>query len=184
MTHSHRLTVLLTALTLVLVTPGVATAKPVSTYTLTHSHSTGLESRSLELTLDENGAGTLHFTHGSFELIDCDGEVGSRTSTASANGEVTSAEFSVDRKLSSFAWSGTVEVTASVTTSCPGAGNQTETTTDAWYFAIHGTASDRLSRTRSDGDRILSSTLDELTVEIQGSSYDGVGMLRETISRG
>ncbi|HSJ27470.1 MAG TPA: hypothetical protein VLB67_04620 [Acidimicrobiia bacterium] len=184
MTHSRRLTVLLTAMTLVLVTPIAATAKPVSSYTLTHTQSSGLQTTSFELTLDEAGNGTLHFDHISFELIDCGDEIGSRTSTASYDGQVTSDEFSLDRKLSSFVWSGAVEVETEVTTSCSDAGLQVGPTAVAWDFSVVGTASDRLGRTRVDGARVLSSTLDDLTVEIDGSSYNGVGLLQETISRG
>jgi hypothetical protein len=183
MTHSRRTAVLLMALTLTLIAPGAATARPISVYELFHSQGAGSQFTSFSLELDEAESATMHFSHGRFELIDCAGEMGTRTTAAEANGSVHTLAFSVDRKLSSFAWSGTVEVTESVTTYCPQTGQTTTTLSDDWAFEVSGTASDRLNRARLNGDRLLTSTLDHLTVGIEGSSYEGVGLLSQITSR-
>jgi hypothetical protein len=183
MTHSRRTAVLLMALTLTLTAPAAASARPISVYELFHTQGTGAQFTSFLLELDEAESATMHFSHGGFELIDCAGEMGTRTTAAEANGPVHTLAFSVDRKLSSFAWSGTVEVTESVSTYCPQTGHTTTTVSGAWAFEVSGAASDRLNRARMNGDRVLTSTLDHLTVGIEGSTYEGVGLLSQITSR-
>lgn len=184
MKRSHRTTILATALALLFVIPGVAAAKPVSTYEVTQSQFGALQTSSFVLTLDELGAGTLHFYASSFELIECaDGSTGSITSTTSANGPVTGSEFSVDKKLSSFVWNGTVHVDSTVVTYCQSTGHLSETVSGTETFEINGSASERVRRSRVNGDRVLTSTLDTLTFETPLVTYTGAGILTETISR-
>jgi hypothetical protein len=185
MKSSHRAIVLLTALTLMLASPGVASAKPTSTYTLAYSQSNGVYSSSSRLTLDETGAGVLHFNETDFELITCaDNGVGSVSSTYSVNGPVATIEFEVDRKLSAFYWRGSGEVTRNVTTYCPVTGLVSEAVTEQGIFEAVGASSSRLVRSRIDGARLLTSVLDSLTVETPTSSFNGAGTLTETISQG
>lgn len=184
MNRSHRVIALLTALTLTLVAPGVASAKPTSTYELFFSQSNGVRSSSFRLTVDETQSGVLHLAQRGFEMITCpDGQPGSVTSNYSANGPVATLEFAVDRKLSTFHWRGSVEVTRSVSTFCPATGLVTEAVSGSGVFEATGSSSDRVVRSREGAARVLTSVLDSLTFETPTSAFNGVGTLTETISR-
>ena len=183
MTHSRRTAALLMALTLTLIAPSAAAARPITVYELTHSQGSSTQFTAFALELDGTQSATMQFTRTVFEWIYCASEMGTRTTLTEANGPVQTLAFSVERKLDSFVWSGTVGVTESVTTYCPETGHTTTTVSDTLAIEVSGTASDRMTRSRLNGDRVLTSTLDPLTVAIEGISYEGVGLLSQITSR-
>jgi hypothetical protein len=183
MKTAPRLAVLSTTLAVAMTIPVAAIAKPVSTYELRTSFVVDGYSGSVVVAVDEAGASDIHFQMSRFEMVNCDGVLGTVTSTWSAEGSADEVEFSVNRKLDAVGWSGTAPVSVTVSTYCPDTGivEQAETTTGT--FAFDGTSSEKVSRTRIDGNRVLSSTLDVLALSVPGLSTVGVGQLTETISK-
>ena len=183
MNTAPRLAVLVTTLAVAMTIPVAAIAKPVSTYELKSSFVVDGYSGSVVVTVDEAGASDIHFQMSTFEMLDCDGAFGTVTSTWLAEGFADEVEFSVNRKLDAVVWIGTASVSVTVSTYCPDTGilEQVETTTGT--FAFDGTSSQRVTRTRIDGNRVLSSTLDVLVLSVPELSTVGVGQLTETISK-
>lgn len=181
----QRLSVLLALTVALAVGPASgALARPVSTYSLDSVHGSGLFSGSTELTVDESGTAQVHFTQMQFVLLTCDGGTGSVQTVWTADGAATTTTLSVDRKLSQFSWSGDVVVTTVVTTTCPGETQQVETTVSTETFTFSGSSSSRLVRDRVGGNRVLLSSLDQLSVVVPAFSGPAGGMLTETISNG
>lgn len=171
-------TALAFALVAVSLAPAVAQAKPVSTYLLESSHVSGMTTTSLDLVVAEDGSSVVHLQRTEVGFATCSGVTSVSTTLVTANDSVAPVAFGVDRKLASFEWTGVVEV--SVAESACG---QTVTSVEVWTLHVVGTSSDRLSRSRIDGTRTLTSTLSPLAVSASTWSYDGVGLLTESIAR-
>lgn len=166
------------ALVAVSLAPAVAQAKPVSTYVLESSHASGTTSTSLAVDIAEDGSSVVHLQRLSFTPVVCGGAPSLATTLVTANGSVVPTTFVVDRRLASFEWTGVVEVSVSES-----ACGETVDSVEEWTLQLVGTSSDRLSRSRVDGTRTLTSTLSPLAVSASTWSYDGVGSLTESIGR-
>lgn len=171
-------TALAFALLAVSLAPAVAHAKPVSTYLLASNHVSGPTSTSVALEVAEDGSSVVHLQRTEFTAVTCDGATSVGTTLVTVNDSVVATTFVVDRKLASFEWSGVVEVSVSES-----ACGQTVASVEVWTLELQGTSSDRLRRSRIDGARTLTSTLSPLTVSAGTWSYDGVGLLTESIAR-
>lgn len=147
-----RASVMLAALGLLLAVPATAGARPVSTHVIRASMVQGTETLTLVVEVTESGDTAAVVDAIQYAVVSCDGGLAARTTIHTANGDASTASFAVDRKLTDVAWQGVVEVATTVTDSCAGT---TVTTTDMWNVTLAGSSSNRLSRTRSDGNRIL-----------------------------
>ena len=179
MRPSRTAAVISAALLVVTFVPSTALARPVSVYTVDWTVSTGSGSVSLDLIVGEDGHGDAHFRWTSFEATTCGGSPDLATFMVTAHDSVMGSSFSVDRKLTSFHWTGDIEVSV-VQTEC----GTTVTSNEIWTFDVSGSSTDRIRRSRSEGTRLLTTTLDPLTLTIDGVSHNGPGLLSKAVSRG
>jgi hypothetical protein len=178
----HRLRIIALAVAAVMTVPGAAVAKPASTYELTTTYSLNGFTGSVVLTIDESGATNLLFTQTAFAIVACNGGgVGTVTSLWAADGPADGT-LTMTKKLDQVEWVGTAEVTTDVTSYCPDTGFDVKAATTTELFEFRGESSERLVRTRVDGDRVLTSRLDSLEMAVPGYSGVGVGHFIETIS--
>ena len=174
----RKATALLSAVVALSLVPAIAHAKPVSTYSLVSTHTSGSTTTSIDLEMAEDGSAVVHLQRTGFTTASCGGVPTLSTTIVTAYDSVVPTTFVVDRKLTDFEWTGVVTVAVSENT-C----GARVTSVEQWTLHLVGSAVDRLSRSRIDGTRTLTSTLSPLTVSASTWSYEGVGLLTESIAR-
>ena len=170
-------------LAVVLAIPVAAGAKPASSYELTTSYSGVGSSGSSKVVFDEFGNAHVAFLRTEVEFISCGTTSGVVTTSWVVDALVVDSEVWVSRKLDDLHITGSVPVIKTVSTFCPQTGMVEQSSTSNATVVLEGSAPDRLRRARLNGARVLSSTLDPLTLSLAELGWTGVGMLRETISK-
>lgn len=170
-------------LAVIMAIPAAAAAKPTSSFVLVMSSSGGGTSVSVEVEFDDLGVSHFGFSHTEFELIACATGPGSVTIARVVDGQAEASDVAVSRKLDDVTITVVAQMSKTVSTYCPDTGMVEQSSSTTETFELQGVADERLRRARLNGARVLSSTLDPLTLTTSELNLTGIGMLTETISK-
>ncbi|HVR33215.1 MAG TPA: hypothetical protein VMS74_10975 [Acidimicrobiia bacterium] len=170
-------------LAVVMAIPVAAAAKPASSFELSMSYSNPNSQASFTVDFDELGNAHFSFARTEVAIVSCAAVSGLTTTSWVVDAPLSDSEVWVSRKLDDLLITGSVPVTRTVSEFCPETGLVEHSTTSIETVVLEGSSPDRLRRARMDGARVLSSTLDPLTLSLAELGWSGVGILRETISK-
>jgi hypothetical protein len=183
MSFKSRPRAFIVGLAVIMAIPVAAAAKPVSSFVLSMSSAAPGTLVSVVVEFDDLGVSHLGFSHTEFEVIACATGPGTVSTARVASGPAEESDIAVSRKLDDVAITVEAQVSKTVSTYCPETGMVEQSLTFTETFELQGVSEERLRRARVNGARVLSSTLDPLTLTTSELSLTGVGMLTETISK-